>query len=120
LELDAASVTSCSAALIGQAATAAFETSRRRAEEAGRPLYDELVSTHRRSLDQENQKTMLAFASRRRAIERIGLPQVRAHRLGQLEQEEQAFVADMAVRSAAFPELRAMIVLRVAAAGELA
>ena len=120
LELDAASITSRSAALVGEAAAAAFETSRRRAEEAGRPLYDELVSAHRRSLDQENQKTTLAFASRRRAIERIGLPQVRAHRLGQLEQEKQAFIADMGVRSAASPELRALIVLRVAAAGELA
>ena len=42
------------------------------AEEAGRPLYDELVSTHRRGLDQENEKTKQAFASRRRAISALG------------------------------------------------
>ena len=120
LELDPASAASRSAALVGDVAAAAFEESRRRAEEAGRPLYDELVSTHRRGLDQENQKTTQAFASRRRAIERIGLPQVRAHRLEQLEQEGRSFVADMAVRSAAFPELRAIAVVRVAAEGELA
>ena len=95
LELDPASATSRSAALVGDVAAATFEESRRRAEEAGRPLYDELVSTHRRGLDQENQKTTQAFASRRRAIERIGLPQVRAHRLEQLEQEGRSFVADM-------------------------
>ena len=61
---------------------------------------------------------MSAFASRRRAIERIGLPQVRDHRLGQLAQEENHFHADLAVRSAAFPELRAIVMVRVAAAGE--
>lgn len=120
VELDAASLASRSAALVDEAATAGFQESRRRAEEAGRPLYDELLSTHRRAIDQEKLKTTQAFASRRRAIGRIGLPQVREHRLAQLEQEEKAFAADVAVRSAAFPELRAIVVVRVAAAGELA
>ena len=76
-----ASATSRSAALVGDAR----KPLSRRADGGQRRLdvlYTmNLFSTHRRSLDQENQKTTQAFASRRRAIERIGLPQVRAHRL---------------------------------------
>ena len=118
LELEPISFSTRPAELAGDAASTAYENTRRRAEEAGRSLYDELLSTHRRGLEQEKQKGVSAFASRRRAIERIGLPQVRDHRLGQLAQEESAFYADLAVRSAAFPELRAIVVVRVAAAAE--
>ena len=37
---------------------------------------------------QQHQKWRRAFEARRNAIERIGLPQVRNHRMGELVQEE--------------------------------
>jgi superfamily II DNA or RNA helicase len=120
IELDPENFATRPAALVGDVTTAAYEDTRCRAEEAGRALYDELLSTHRRSLEREKQKTLQAFASRRRAIERIGLPQVREHRIVQLAQEERAFEREFAVRSAALPELRAIVMVRIAAAGELA
>ena len=57
---------SCAAALVGESARVAYEESRRRAEEAGRPLYDEILSNHRRYLEQEKQKLAQAISSRRR------------------------------------------------------
>ncbi|MBK6849134.1 MAG: DEAD/DEAH box helicase family protein [Proteobacteria bacterium] len=119
LELDPDHVRLRPAALVGEPARAAYEDTRRRAEEAGRPLYDEILGNHRRYLEQEKQKSAQAISSRRRAIERIGLPQVRDHRLAQLVEEEKTFAADLAARSSALPELSAILVVRVAALGEL-
>lgn len=119
LELDPEHVRLRPAALVGESARAAYEDTRRRAEEVGRPLYDEILGNHRRYLEQEKQKLAQATSSRRRAIERIGLPQVRDHRLAQLADEEKALAADLAARSSALPELSAILVVRVAAPGEL-
>jgi superfamily II DNA or RNA helicase len=116
--LDAESVTTHPAALLGADAASAYAQARQRAEEAGRPLYDELLGMYRRGLENEKQKTLAAFTSRRRAIARIGLPQVRDHRLRQLAQEEVTFEREHTSRAAALPELRAIVMVRVAAIGE--
>ena len=57
--------------------------------------------------------TVLGFAARRRVIERIGLPQVRARRLAQLVTEEAAWDAELSAREHALPELAALTVIRV-------
>jgi len=54
----------------------AFERLRDAAEQSGKAVYEELVQAHRERLAREREKARYAFASRRRAIERIGLPQV--------------------------------------------
>ncbi|HEX5461460.1 MAG TPA: helicase-related protein [Steroidobacteraceae bacterium] len=119
LELDFKNVRLRPAAILGESACAAYEQTRRRAEMAGRPLYDELLGNHRRYLDQEKQKSVQAVAARRKAIERIGLPQVREHRLAQLAEEERTIAADLIARSATIPALNAIVVVRVAAPAEL-
>jgi len=119
LELDFETIRLRPAGLMGESARVAYEQTRNRAEMAGRPLYDELLGNHRRYLDQEKLKSVQAIAARRRAIERIGLPQVRAHRLAQLADEERTTAAALTARSAAFPELNAIVIVRLAALGEL-
>lgn len=60
-----------------------------------------------------------AFAARRRAVERVGLREVREYRLRQLEQERrdwEALVRERETRLA--PELRALLVVRVRGADE--
>ena len=84
------------------------------AEEHGRGLHQEILAAHRDRLGRERRKASHAFDARRRAIERIGLPQVRNHRLTQLETERQAWEAQMAERETAVSELSAVILLRVA------
>jgi hypothetical protein len=69
----------------------AFERLVAIAEAHGRSMYDELVQEHRTRLSREREKGAYAFAARRRAIERIGLLQVRDHRLHLLLQEERTF-----------------------------
>jgi hypothetical protein len=59
----------------------------------------------------------VAFAARRRAIERLGLPQVRDFRLGQLADEEAAWRRDVEAREHGLPELSPMLLVAVARAG---
>ncbi len=119
VELDTEHVSLRPASLVGEAAGVAYEGARRRAEELGRPLYDEILSNHRRFLEQEKQKSAQAMSSRRRAIERIGLPQVRDHRLAELVEEEKANAAELKAQLGALPELSAILVVRVATPEEM-
>lgn len=91
----------------------AFERLREAAEQQGKPIYDELVQTHRERLAREREKGKYAFAARRRAIERVGLPQVRNHGLNLLEQEEQRFPDDLESSAQILPEMVALLLVRV-------
>ena len=56
----------------------------------------------------------------RRAIERLGLPQVRNYRLRFLADEEEAWTRELAAREAALPDLAAVLMVRVAPIGKSA
>jgi hypothetical protein len=94
-------------------AIAAYETSRKAAENHGAVIFDELMSVHREATRRERKKGTHAFAGRRRAIERLGLAQVRAHRLAQLAADEQEWSVGLAAREAVLPELTAIALVRV-------
>jgi len=91
----------------------AFERVREAAEREGKNIYDELVQVHRERLAREREKGEYAFAARRKAIERIGLPQVRNHRLRVLEQEEKHFYEQLERRAQILPEIQPVLLLRV-------
>jgi superfamily II DNA or RNA helicase len=91
----------------------AFERLVAIAEAHGRSMYDELVQEHRTRLSREREKGAYAFAARRRAIERIGLPQVRDHRLHLLQQEERAFNDELERKTQVSPEMTPLLVIRV-------
>ncbi|WP_273888554.1 DEAD/DEAH box helicase [Rubrobacter naiadicus] len=91
----------------------AFEQLREAAEQQGKTIYDELVQAHRERLAREREKGEYAFAARRRAIERIGLPQVRNHRLSLLEQEEERFHEQLERRAQILPEMAPLLLVRV-------
>lgn len=91
----------------------AFEQLREAAERQGKTIYDELVQAHRERLAREREKGEYAFAARRRAIERIGLPQVRNHRLSLLEQEEERFREQLERRAQILPEMAPLALVRV-------
>ena len=83
------------------------------AEEQGRTIYDELVQGHRSRLTREREKGEYAFVARRSIIERVGLPQVRDHRLNLLRQEEQSWNEELKLKAQVYPEMVALIVIRV-------
>jgi superfamily II DNA or RNA helicase len=91
----------------------AFERLREAAEQQGKTIYDELVQAHRECLAREREKGEYAFAARRRTIERIGLPQVRNHRLNLLEQEEERFREQLERRAQILPEMAPLLLVRV-------
>jgi hypothetical protein len=86
---------------------------RRLAAEHGREAYDALVREHTERLDRQRETREYAVAARRRALERIGLPAVRAHRLRQLEAEEDAWRRGHHAARTAVPELDPLVVVRV-------
>jgi superfamily II DNA or RNA helicase len=99
--------------LLGSTSLSAFEVSRKAAECHGAVVFEDLLSTHRESIRRERKKGQHAFASRRRAIERLGLPNVRAHRLVWLANEEKEWSAEIMAREAVLPELAAIALVRV-------
>ncbi|MEI8716331.1 helicase-related protein [Mesorhizobium sp. ISC11] len=101
----------------GSTAVNAFDASRKAAETQGAAVFEELTATHQMRIMRERKKGTHAFSSRRRAIERLGLPQVRAHRLRILGDEEQAWTRELAAREAALPDLAAVLMVRVAPIG---
>jgi hypothetical protein len=90
-----------------------FEQLREAAERNGKTIYDELVQAHRERLAREREKGEYAFAARRKAVERIGLPQVRNHRLHLLEEEEERFREELERKAQILPELAPLIIVRV-------
>lgn len=87
------------------------------AEEHGKPIYESLVQEHRARMAREQEKADYAFAARRRTIERIGLPQVRHHRLDLLAHEERAFREQLTQKTQAYPEMVPLLVIRVEGGG---
>lgn len=91
----------------------AFERVSEAAEVQGKSIYNELVQAHRERLAAERKKGEYAFAARRRAVERIGLPAVRSHRLTQLAQEERAWREQLNKRAEVGPDMVPLAVVRV-------
>ena len=106
-----------SADIIEAAAVDLYDASRRAAEAQGATVFDELAAAHRQRILRERKKGLHAYMSRRRAVERVGLPQVRAHRLRLIAEEERAWTAEIPAREAALPDLAAVLMVRVARTG---
>ena len=83
----------------------------------GQQIYQELVHTHRARLAVEREKGEYAFTARRRAVERIGLPAVRDHRLTQLAAEERSWREQLERKAETSPELVPLLLVRVEGGG---
>ena len=99
--------------LDGCASTDAFTQAQSAAEEHGKTVYDDLVQTHRGRLSHEREKSEYAFEARRRAVERIGLPEVREFRMGILRQEEQECRRELDRKAEVLPEMAPLLLIRI-------
>ncbi|WP_291320645.1 helicase-related protein, partial [Desulfonatronospira sp.] len=90
-----------------------YEYSSRVAEKQGQPQYHELLQEHESQLSREQEKMRYYFAARRKIIESIGLPEVRAYRFRKLEQEEQASQAELQRKAEVLPEIEPLLMLRI-------
>jgi hypothetical protein len=91
----------------------AFDQLHNAAEEQGKYLYEELIQEHRTRISRERNKAKYTFAARRRSIKRLGLPQVRNHRLNLLDQEERSFQEQLVMKAQAYPEMVCLLMIRV-------
>ena len=99
----------------GRASSEALGRLRRDAERHGESLFLSLNTKHRERINSEREKGRYAFHVRRQALYRIGLPEVRQHRIKRLEEEERTWAANLRQQEQVFPDLQPIVVLRVEA-----
>ena len=87
------------------------------AEEAGQDLFDALQVEHRAAIAREEERGASAFYSRRRVIDRVGLPEVRQYRMDRCDAEEAEWRLALESARQAVPEIRPLLLLRIVKAG---
>ncbi len=89
------------------------KTLEKAAKQAGAGLFEGLMQEHALALQRETLRGQNAFAARRRGIERVGLPEVRHHRLALCDADEKAWKAELHAAAQAVPELRPLLLMRI-------
>ncbi|KZK74366.1 MAG: helicase [Pelodictyon luteolum] len=91
----------------------AYERLQEAAEHAGQELFDALQQAHLDSVAREDERGIMAFSSRRKAIERVGLPEVRQYRSARCDAEETAWRDELKSARQIVPEIRSLLMLRI-------
>lgn len=92
-----------------------FQRCRGDAERHGESSFHELRARHVQRVKREHAKGEYAFQMRREALTRIGLPEVRKHRLKRLDDEERAWAEELRKQDRVLPQLQPVLILRVEA-----
>ncbi len=87
------------------------------AEQAGQELFDALQQAHLASVAREEERGVVSFASRRKAIERVGLPEVRQFRLSRCDADESEWRHELLSARQIVPEIRPLLMLRIIKGG---
>ncbi|WP_374211424.1 DEAD/DEAH box helicase [Thiolapillus sp.] len=93
--------------------TTAYERLQETAEQAGHELFDSLQQKHLSSVAREEERGMVAFGSRRKAIERVGLPEVRQYRLARCDSKEAEWRNELQSVRQIVPEIRPLLMLKI-------
>lgn len=96
----------------------AHERLQEAAEQAGQELFDALQQAHLASVAREEERGIVSFASRRKAIERVGLPEVRQFRLSRCDADESEWRHELQSARQIVPEIRPLLMLRIALESE--
>jgi len=91
----------------------AHERLQEAAEQAGQELFDALQQAHLTSVANEEERGIVSFASRRKAIERVGLPEVRQFRLSHCDADESEWRHELQSARQIVPEIRPLLMMRV-------
>ncbi|MFA6836867.1 MAG: helicase-related protein [Fibrobacteraceae bacterium] len=83
------------------------------AEQAGQDFFDTMQAAHFAAVAREKERGMIAFASRRKAINRLGLPEVRQFRLARLNEDESQWRNELKSARKVIPEMRPLLMLKV-------
>lgn len=96
----------------------AHERLQEAAEQAGQELFDALQHAHLASVAREEERGIVSFASRRKAIERVGLPEVRQFRLSRCDADESDWRRELQSAMQIVPEIRPLLMLRIIKGGD--
>lgn len=102
--------------ITGEAAVTLMTGTRQHAETQGQPIYQQLQQDYLTYVQRQREKTEFALAARRRALERIGLPEVRAFRLAALTREEQTWQVEQRKYSDFVADLVPLLLVRITGA----
>lgn len=91
----------------------AYERLQVAAEQAGQEVFDALQQAHLASAVREEERGIVSFASRRKAIERVGLPEVRQFRLSRCDADESEWRHELQSARQIVPEIRPLLMLRI-------
>jgi hypothetical protein len=83
------------------------------AEKAGQEIFDSMQDAHFSAVAREEERGMIAFASRRKAIDRLGLPEVRQFRLIRLDEDESHWRRELQSARQIMPEMRPLLILNI-------
>jgi hypothetical protein len=86
------------------------------AEQAGQEIFHAMQEAHYAAITREEERGKIAFASRRKAINRLGLPEVRNYRLSRLDEDETQWRSEIQSARQIVPEMRLLLALRVRSA----
>lgn len=95
-----------------------FERMMETGEQAGREFFETLRHEHSAALAREEDRGAYYFESRRKAIERIGLSEVRQYRLSRCDMEEREWRVDLNFARQIVPEIRPLLMLRIGQEGQ--
>jgi superfamily II DNA or RNA helicase len=87
------------------------------AKQAGEHVFSALRQEHLDAIDREVERGTTAMTARRRAIERVGLAEVRQHRLKRCDAEDAEWRREVAGARQIVPEIRPILLMRVIGAG---
>jgi len=90
------------------------------AEHAGQELFETMQEAHFAAVAREEERGIVSFASRRKAIERVGLPEVRQFRLSRCDADEAEWRHELQSARQIVPEIRPLLMLRIALESEKA
>jgi hypothetical protein len=81
-------------------------------------LYDTLSQAHIAAVAREDERGTVAFNARRKAIERVGLPEVRQYRQMQCDAEEAEWRNELRAARQVVPEIRPLLLMRIINGGD--
>ena len=99
--------------LVGAEAQVAFDKMSASAEPAGQEAFDSLQQAHLNALNREEERGSRSFTARRKAIESVGLPEVRQYRLAKCDTEEKEWYKELKAAKQIVPELRPLLILHL-------
>jgi len=83
------------------------------AEQVGQEIFDLMQDSHFAAVAREKERGKTAFASRRKAIDRLGLQAVRQFRLARLDKDESQWRSELQSARQIIPEMRSLLMLNI-------